>query len=226
MNQMNVERRPKRSAVVHLKNKKTLFTGGDGSGKTYTFKDQVKKQGLRFFCWVYDYSDFEKESVNNFLIFNHTKMKSPLKEMSKEQQLKEFDAFIRLGIQLKEKGDIDGIFIDEFDYLLDGNEKYPESFLYLITQNRHAGGKGLAVVGASKRANSTNTKFAESVQQHVIFGMSGENINKKYNGYIRGLGDLITGNLRKGVQPLKYEQNNPKNEFIIFEVGHLPVVYE
>ncbi len=223
---MEVERRPKRSALIPLKSKKTLFTGGDGSGKTYTFKDQVKKQHLRFLCWVYDYSDFENEPSKNFLILNHTKMSNPLKEISKEQQLKEFDHFIRVGIGLAEKGDIDGIFIDEFDYLLDGNEKYPESFLYLITQNRHAGGKGLGVVGASKRANSTNTKFAESVQQHVIFGMSGENINKKYNGYIRGLGDLITGNLRKGITPLKYKQNDASNEFIVFEIGHMPIVYE
>lgn len=223
---MQVERRPKRSAVVPLKNKKTLFTGGDGSGKTYTFKEQVKKQHLRALCWVYDYSDFKDEPSKNFLILNHSKMANPLKEISKEQQLKEFDHFIRTGIALADKGDIDLLFIDEFDYLLDGNEKYPESFLYLITQNRHAGGTGLGVIGASKRANSTNTKFAESVQQHVIFGMSGENINKKYNGYIRGLGDLITGNLRKNITPLKYNQNDPKNEFIVFEVGHLPIIYE
>lgn len=223
---MQTERRPKRSCKIDFKRKKTLICGGDGSGKTYTFKEQVKKQKLRFLCWVYDYSDFEKESSESFLIYNHTKLQNALKEIPQEQQLKEFDEFIRIAIGLADKGDIDGIFIDEFDYLLDGNVKYPESFLYLITQNRHAGGKGLGVVGASKRPNSTNTKFAESVQQHVIFGMSGENINKKYNGYIRGLGDLITGNLRKNIQPLKYIQNDANNEFIVFEVGHLPVIYE
>lgn len=222
---MEIERRRKKSAKIDFKNKKTLITGGDGSGKTYEFKNQVKKHKYRFLCWVYDYSDWEDESPQNFLIYNHSKLKNPMKEISQEQLIKEFDDFIRFGILLREKGEIDGIFIDEFDYLLDGNVKYPESFNYLITQNRHAGGKGLAVVGASKRANSTNTKFAESVQEHIIFGMSGENINKKYNGYIRGLGDVITGNLNKGVQPLKYKQNSPDNEFIHFAIGSLPVIY-
>lgn len=222
---MEVERIPKKEAIVDFRSKKVLFAGGDGSGKTHTFKQQVKKQKLRFWCWIYDYSDFEFEPNKNFLIAKHSKLVNPLKEMSQDEQLLEFDKFIRMGIGLAEKGDIDGIFIDEFDFLLDGNVKYPESFLYLITQNRHAGLKGLSVVGASKRPNSTNTKFAESVQKHIIFGMSGENINKKYNGYMRGLGDLITGNLRKGVKPLKYTQNDPKNEFIVFEVGHLPIIY-
>lgn len=217
---------PKRSCKIDLKRKKSLITGGDGSGKTHTFKEQVKKNKLRFLCWVYDYSDFENEPVENFIVLNHSKLFDPLKQISKEQQLKEFDEFIKTGIALCDKGDIDGIFIDEFDYLLDGNTAYPESFNYLITQNRHAGGKGLAVVGASKRPNSTNTKFAESVQQHIIFGMSGENLNKKFNGYLKGLGDLITGNLRKNIKPLKYKQNDPTNEFIHFEIGHLPVIYE
>lgn len=222
---MEIERKSKKTARIELKSKKTLLTGGDGSGKTYTFKEQVKKQKLRFLVWAYDLDDWTGEDPKHFIVINHTKMAKPLEPITPEKKKDEFDKFIKLAIGLAEKGDIDGIFIDEFDYLLDSNESYPESFLYLITQNRHAGLKGLAVIGASKRANSTNTKFAESVQQHIIFGMSGDNIRKKYNGYIMGLGDAITGNLRKNIQPLKYKQNDPSNEFIYFEVGHLPVIY-
>jgi GTPase SAR1 family protein len=206
-----MEYKEKQNFTCNLEKKKVCVFGLDGSGKTHILKTLINKNNYTVLVWTYQKHDYTQEG-DNYLLYN----------FSNNKDFSDFCVFAR---ELAENGFIDGVIIDDFDFLFDGNVNIPESFNYIITQLRHS---GLFCCVTSKRPNDIKTKFVETSHIIISYQITGDNSRKKFNNIYSSMGDKITGikTTNKDIPPLKYEMNSPDNEFIFYEIGHAPIIYK
>ena len=158
---------------MKLKEKKLLFTGLTGSGKSVLAKHIVKKNFKKPIAYKVS-DDFDKEG-------NWIYLYEPM------DMFKELNDFCKLVIKLAKEKKIDCVIFDEADLILPRwlNFSYLKD---LILKHRHY---GLAHVFITRRIQDIPTLIAEQMHMIYCFSQEGDNAIKKLNNIRDGWGDKV-----------------------------------
>ena len=163
--------------MIDPRNHKISICGLQGSGKTYFSKEMVKRNNMRVLVYSPHWKDFEHEPEKNFLFY------SPF-----SVDPKQVEKFLDYAMRLCKEGHIDGVFMDEFDMVYQSNFMIGTTATDIFSNHRHY---NMSIIMITRRPQDIPAKVFESSKHIICFPLQGQNVQKKFNGLYKGMGDEI-----------------------------------
>lgn len=179
---------------IRLKNIKNMVFGLQGAGKTFFSKQICKLQGLRVLVYSPHKHDFKNEP-DNFIYFNY------------KDFYNDFDDFLKLAIELGKRGEIDLIFVDEFDMLFKSGKTRTNTAVDFFANHRHY---NLGALFLARRPQDIDSLVVESCEFLIAFSIFGDNVKLKLNRVYKNFGNMVQS-LKKG-----------EHKAIVLEIGNAP----
>lgn len=179
---------------IKLKEVKNMFFGLQGSGKTQCAIRLIKRAGLRTLVYTPHKHDFKNEP-DIFFFYNY------------KDFYDDFEDFIKIAVQLGKRGEIDLIFVDEFDTLYKAGKTKTETFVDFTANHRHY---KLGAEFLSRRPQDIDPAVVESCETLIGFAIMGDNVKLKLNRLFKDYGNFC--------QALEKEEHNA----VVLEVGKFP----
>lgn len=175
------------------RDKKVMVLGLQGSGKTYLSRELVKRNGLRVLVYTPHLHDFRDEPDEHFLVYQPFAVDN--------------ERFFRQAKALAQRGEIDGVLIDEFELVFKNVHELGPAAMDVMANHRHY---GMMLIGISRRAQDIPAYIFESSAYVVSFALQAPNAKRKLNELSDGFGDLVS--------KLDYESR----EFYVKAIGRAP----
>lgn len=179
---------------IRLKNVKNMVFGLQGSGKTFFSKNICKMNNLKVLVYSPHRHDFIEEP-DNFIYFKY------------KDFYDDFDDFIKIGIELGKKGDIDLLFIDEFDMLFKSGKTRTSNFIDFVANHRHY---NLGALFLARRPQDIDAAVVESCEFLIGYSIFGDNVKMKLNRIYKNYGNMVQS-LVKG-----------EHKAVVLEIGAAP----
>jgi len=185
-----------------IQGQKMIICGLQGSGKTHYVKELLKHHKYKTLVYAPHEYDFKDMPDAVMLVIPN-------------DYYGDIEKFMQIAGELARKGEIDGVVIDEFDMLYKSTASLGRHATDIMLNHRHyPEGKGMFVVGLTRRPQDVPTKIYESSKFITVFAMQGANAKKKFNDIFNKMGDQVL------------ELNHKTHEFIIREVGEIPQKFD
>lgn len=126
----------------------------------------------------------------------------------------EFTKFMRAAHKWAIEGKIDAIFIDEADLFFNSNYDLDPVSLDLVTNHRHIGPEGVALVYMTRRPQDIPTKIVESSKFLFIFKLEGANAIQRFK------------EINPKIPPLIEVIDYKKHNFVVKEIGKDPYIHK
>jgi len=172
--------------MIEPRKTKVTINGLQGGGKSYYAKACVVQNNMKVLVWSPHSHDFDSEPDNFYYLEDYHTV--------------DVDDFFRIAIEMCKRGVIDGVLIDEFEMVFKSNFDIGKHATDAFANHRHY---NMCIIGITRRPQDIPAYYFESCEHIICFAIRGENVKRKFNGMISGLGDAI------GALPYEREKPNP-----------------